>query len=138
MFILESNNQGMKSLTLATMSRSINFVAILVLLITASGIEEIAAAPTCNEVVKEVNPCLVFVKGSNPADNPPPACCTGAADLDKKATTKPDQQAVCECLKGVLPKIGPYDPNRLPLIGQKCGLKATIPPITGNFDCSKL
>ncbi|XVE77270.1 hypothetical protein DITRI_Ditri13aG0048800 [Diplodiscus trichospermus] len=119
------------------MSRSINFLAMLVLLITASPLEEILAAPACVDVTKAVTPCLEFVRGKDGAD-PPPACCSGANYLAGQAKTKDDKQAICECLKGVLPNIGPYDPSRVPLIAKKCGVDIEIPPITAETDCSKL
>ncbi|XWS35893.1 hypothetical protein CRYUN_Cryun20dG0035900 [Craigia yunnanensis] len=122
------------------MSRSINFLAMLVFLITVSAfaVAEIPAAPSCPDVTKAVAPCLDFVKGKNAGDNPPPACCAGSKQLENQAKTKSDQQKVCECLKGVLPNIGPYDPSRLTQIGKKCGVNIYIPPITGNTDCSKV
>lgn len=120
------------------MSRSINFPAMLVLLVMASSaLVIIEAELTCPQIIKAVIPCLGFVKGNSPKEDPSPACCSGAKDLESKAPTKPDQLAVCECFILVLPKIGPYDPNRLPQIGEKCGVKVTIPPITGDTDCSK-
>ncbi|XP_022735467.1 non-specific lipid-transfer protein 3-like [Durio zibethinus] len=121
------------------MSRSINFLAMLVLLITESAmaVAEIPAAPSCNDAGKAAVPCVDFVKGKNTGDSPSAACCAGVKDVASQAKSKSDQQAVCECLKGLLTTIGPYDPSRVALIPQKCGVDFYLPPITSNTDCSK-
>ncbi|KAG4132633.1 hypothetical protein ERO13_D08G044700v2 [Gossypium hirsutum] len=115
------------------MFKLINILTILVLLTFSSEIAD--AAPPCQEVIVSITPCLSFIKGQ---PDPAPGCCSGAKGLAKQANTKLDRQGICECLKGVLPKIGPYDPKRFPLIAQKCGINTLIPPISATTDCTKV
>ncbi|KAE8701973.1 cyclic nucleotide-gated ion channel 1-like [Hibiscus syriacus] len=104
-----------------------------VFLITTPDFMKIAAAPPCNNVVASLTPCLGFIKGGAA---PVAECCSGARNLAGQVSGEEDRQAVCECLKGVLPRIGPYDPNRVPLIGQDCSIDISIPPIDASTDCS--
>ncbi|GMJ01387.1 hypothetical protein HRI_003807900 [Hibiscus trionum] len=115
------------------MRRSIKFVAMLVLLVVASDITKIAAVPSCNEVVASLTPCLGFIKGG--AD-PEAECCSSARNLASQVSGEGDREVVCGCLKGVLSSIGPYDPNQMPLIGQKCGIDVSIPPVDATTNCS--
>ena len=67
-----------------------------------------------------------------------PACCAGAKAIANQANTKNDRQAVYECLKEALEKVGSYDPSRVPLIAEKCGVDVYMHPITGEIEyCSK-
>ncbi|KAL4385609.1 hypothetical protein GQ457_15G025950 [Hibiscus cannabinus] len=116
------------------MCHSIKFVAMLVLLVITSDITMIAAVPSCNnDVIASLTPCLGFIKG---VAVPAAECCSGARNLASQVSGEGDRQAVCQCLKGVLTRIGPYDPNRIPLIGPKCGINVSIPPVDANTDCS--
>ncbi|XP_021280977.1 non-specific lipid-transfer protein-like [Herrania umbratica] len=120
------------------MAVSIKFLAMLVLLMLSAlaTAETSLLAPSCADVTKAVAPCLDFLKGKGGAD-PSRACCDGAGELAKETRTKNDRQAVCECLKTALGKVGSYDASRVPLIAKKCNVDINIPPITDQTDCSK-
>ncbi|GMI74060.1 hypothetical protein HRI_001075300 [Hibiscus trionum] len=132
----------------------IKFLAMLVFLIT-SDVTEITADPcanqpnsrallskpcadvarfSCGDVSSLLSPCWSFLKGGA---SPSPDCCIGAENIADLTNSKGDEQKLCECLKAELPKIGNYDPQRLPMIDQKCDLDFYIPPVTGTTDCSK-
>ncbi|KAG6582670.1 non-specific lipid-transfer protein-like [Cucurbita moschata] len=99
-----------------------------------------ADVEACIPVVQELSPCLGFIKGSDSAfggENPSPSCCTGVGKLVDDAKTKKDRVDLCECIKTSLSMIGPYDPSRIPLIPEDCGIPAQIPPIDSSTDCSK-
>ncbi|KAB2068558.1 hypothetical protein ERO13_A08G034300v2 [Gossypium hirsutum] len=118
------------------MFRSINSIAMLVFLNFSLDITETAAAsPMCNVVIFFLSPCESFIKGG--AD-PAPECCVGAKRLIDQLKAKEDRIEVCQCIKALLPQLGPFDPNRVPLLGQKCGIKNFFPPITPATDCSKV
>lgn len=93
-----------------------------------------AASPMCSVVIFLLSPCEGFIKGGA---NPAPECCVGAKCLIDNLKAKEDREEVCLCVKALLPKLGPYDPNRVPLLGQKCGIKNFFPPITSATDCSE-
>ncbi|CAI9112887.1 OLC1v1013390C1 [Oldenlandia corymbosa var. corymbosa] len=69
-------------------------VGLLGLLILAPHAE---AAMTCGTVISSLAPCLTYIQGG-PLN---PACCSGISSLKNQASTKPDRQAVCTCLKQV-------------------------------------
>ncbi|KAK8971608.1 hypothetical protein V6N11_073240 [Hibiscus sabdariffa] len=116
------------------MRRSIKSAVMLILLVIISDISETAAAPSCNEVIASLTPCLGFIKG---AVVPAAECCSGAKNLAGQVSSNGDRESVCGCLKGVLTRIGAYDPNKMPLIGQKCGINISFPPISAQTDCSR-
>nr|KJB22368.1 hypothetical protein B456_004G043800 [Gossypium raimondii] len=118
------------------MFRLINFIAMLVFLNFSRDITETtAASPLCDVVIFYLSPCEGFIKGGA---NPAPECCVGAKRLIDELKTKEDRIEVCLCIKALLPQLGPFDPNRVPLLGQKCGIKNFFPPITPATDCSKV
>ncbi|XP_021893085.1 non-specific lipid-transfer protein-like [Carica papaya] len=92
------------------------------------------SAPSCSQVDVEVAPCLPFLKNGN---GPSSTCCAGVKHINGDIKNKADRQAVCQCLKAALGKIGSYDPNRIPLLPNKCGIPDLIlPPIDQNTDCA--
>ncbi|KAE8660834.1 hypothetical protein F3Y22_tig00116951pilonHSYRG00930 [Hibiscus syriacus] len=89
---------------------------------------------SCLDVATLLSPCWSFLKAGG---SPTSECCIGAENIADLTNSKQDERKLCDCLKGELPKIGPYDPNRLPLLEQKCDIEFYIPPITATTDCSK-
>ncbi|KAI4369835.1 hypothetical protein MLD38_018237 [Melastoma candidum] len=63
-----------------------------------------------------------------------PSC--GVKSMAGEAKTKPDRQAICECIKKALASID-YDPSLIPTLPKKCGISISFPPIDQNTDCSK-
>lgn len=98
------------------------------------------SAPSCSTVTQDIAPCLSFLKGKHHIDDenkPSKECCSGVKELSLKAKTKQDRQAICLCIKTALSQIGDYDPSRISLISESCGLSFALPPIDKNTDCSK-
>ena len=91
------------------------------------------AAISCGLVAKSIAPCINYLKSGGA---PPPACCAGVKQLVGLATTAPDRQAACGCLKqsaGSVPGLNYANAAALP---GKCG--ANVPyPISPSTDCSK-
>ncbi|GFY95962.1 hypothetical protein Acr_11g0002680 [Actinidia rufa] len=116
------------------MNRLLGFLAVLFLVSRPA----MAAAPSCTKVITELLPCLSYLKlvPSDKGDGPSPACCAGVEDLYDEGKSKPDREAICECIKDALGKIGPYNPEKIPEIPKKCGVPIDLPPVHADFDCS--
>ncbi|KAA8516171.1 hypothetical protein F0562_019350 [Nyssa sinensis] len=112
------------------MNRLLSFFAIFLLVSRPA-----MAAPSCPIVVVELRPCLAFIKSSGV---PSKDCCEGVKKINDLGKTKPDRVAICNCIKNALSIVGPYDPSRIPLIPEKCGVPINLPPIDQKFDCSKV
>ncbi|CAK9165781.1 unnamed protein product [Ilex paraguariensis] len=110
------------------MSRLLWSLAILLLVARS-----VMSAPSCTAVVNEVQTCLGFLQGNGPS----PACCSGVKDLKNNAKTKADRVAICNCIKNALSNVK-YDPKRLTLLPQKCGVNYNLPPIDQKYDCSTI
>ncbi|KAK6158869.1 hypothetical protein DH2020_006183 [Rehmannia glutinosa] len=111
------------------MSRLLYFLVVLVLLVSKSAV----SVPSCEEVVKDLTPCLGFLVGNT--NVPTPQCCAGIKALKDIVKTQPDRVASCNCGKQALSNFN-YDPNRLPLLPKQCGVDLNMPAIDKNFDCS--
>ncbi|EEF39075.1 probable non-specific lipid-transfer protein 2 [Ricinus communis] len=116
----------------AAATRLFAFLNLLLLLSKAALPYPVSAVP-CSDVVTKVIPCLDYVAGKS--NDPSKPCCGGVKQLWDLTKTKPDKQAVCECLKKQLSPIK-YDPNRIAQLPKKCGLSFTLPPITPKYDCT--
>ncbi|XP_031394195.1 non-specific lipid-transfer protein-like [Punica granatum] len=115
---------------------------ILILLQLAPAIEAAPelelSAPACNEIIQELMPCVGFVKKGG-SSAPTGACCSGVKDLSNIAETDSDRQAICHCIKKVLPAVGDrYDPSRIPLLPKKCSVSIKFPPLDSKTDCTKV
>lgn len=91
------------------------------------------SAITCGQVTSSLAPCVNYLKSGGPV---PPACCNGVKSLAGAATTTPDRQAACKCLKsaaGSMPGINPSLASGLP---SKCGV--SIPyQISPSVNCDR-
>ncbi|KAK4747379.1 hypothetical protein SAY87_013965 [Trapa incisa] len=95
------------------------------------------SVPVCSKILEELTPCAAFVKRGG-TSAPSTACCSGVNDLKNIAKTNSDRQAICRCLKQVLPEVGnSYDPSRIPLLPKKCGVPLNLPPLDSKTDCAK-
>lgn len=109
---------------------------LMLLLCSSTSTLAVAGELKCGTVVAELAPCLSFLKNGE-KEQPSFGCCNGAKQLKGEAKTIQDRQFVCDCVKKALASFaGNYDPNRMPLIPQKCGFSYDLPPIGPNFDCS--
>lgn len=92
-----------------------------------------AAALTCNDVIKDLKPCIEYLKNGSGA--PPSPCCAGAATLASAATTTADKQTACTCLKNVSNNIK-VNSGLAKSLPANCGI--TLPfEVSPNVDCSK-
>lgn len=90
------------------------------------------AAIGCNTVVSDLKPCLPYLRNKGPPAN----CCVGVKSLYSSASTTPDKQSVCRCLKSVVGSYSGLDLNKAAGLPSMCGI--SIPyKISPSTDCSK-
>ncbi|KAK3024631.1 hypothetical protein RJ639_043255 [Escallonia herrerae] len=65
----------------------------LLLLLAPSSV----AAITCSDVMKDLRPCITYLKSGS--GKPPAPCCAGASALASAASTTADKRAACNCIK---------------------------------------
>ncbi|KAL0450911.1 UNVERIFIED_CONTAM: Non-specific lipid-transfer protein [Sesamum latifolium] len=107
-------------------------LACLIILCLAVTAPHAEAAISCSFVLTKLSPCLSYIKNGGAL---PPACCSGAKSLNDAASTTPDLQAVCSCVKSLLPtlKANPAYVNSIP---PKCGVNLPY-KYSPTVDCSK-
>ncbi|KAH6767621.1 Bifunctional inhibitor/lipid-transfer protein/seed storage 2S albumin superfamily protein [Perilla frutescens var. hirtella] len=92
-----------------------------------------AAAITCSDVMRDLRPCITYLKSGSGA--PPSPCCTGASTLASAATTTADKQTACNCLKNAAKSIN-VKPELAKSLPSNCGI--TMPfEVSPTVDCSK-
>ncbi|XAR62969.1 hypothetical protein NMG60_11022730 [Bertholletia excelsa] len=102
-----------------------------------------APSDSCQVVVSDLSPCLSYLtEGSglsilDEKAEPSESCCRGVKKIVSSAKTKPDKVHACNCIKAALSKVGSYNPDLIPTLPKKCGVDATLPPISPSYDCSK-
>nr|XP_009781151.1 PREDICTED: non-specific lipid-transfer protein 1-like [Nicotiana sylvestris]XP_016506044.1 PREDICTED: non-specific lipid-transfer protein 1-like [Nicotiana tabacum] len=92
------------------------------------------AGITCDTVYNDLQPCLsyVLVGGSVPEE-----CCSGLKSLLANATTTPDRQSACSCVKNLASAATGEEVSRAASITGQCG--ANVPfKISPDVDCSKV
>ncbi|CAK9182027.1 unnamed protein product [Ilex paraguariensis] len=115
------------------MSRQLIWAVAILLLVARSAM----AAPSCAQVKHETTPCLTFLQLQGEViQDPSPACCSGVKYIASQANTKADRISMCDCVKEALSSIL-YDPQRLPLLPNLCGVKLNLPPIDQNYNCDE-
>ncbi|CAJ2655501.1 unnamed protein product [Trifolium pratense] len=77
------------------------------------------AAISCGIVTSAVAPCINYVRGG---PGPSAACCAGIKRLNSAATTTPDRQAACNCLKSAAGAISGLNNNLAAGLPGKCGV----------------
>ncbi|KAL4561521.1 hypothetical protein LXL04_033688 [Taraxacum kok-saghyz] len=92
------------------------------------------AVLTCNTVMKDVVPCVSYLRSGS--GMPPPACCSGAKALAAAASTTADRQAACNCLKSASQSINPNLGLAKSLPGN-CGISLGF-TISPSVDCTKI
>ncbi|KAF7844109.1 non-specific lipid-transfer protein-like [Senna tora] len=114
-------------------------VVIVVVLISRCDANIQKSSIACSDVVKEITPCLNYLRGSDGSNaKPSEECCNGVKLLDDDAKSKQERIDVCNCAKQALSDIGNYDPSRIPQLPKDCGFDFTLPAIDKSTDCSKL
>lgn len=91
------------------------------------------AAVTCSTVATSMNPCIAYLKGKG---GPVPApCCSGIKSLNSAASTTPDRQTACKCLKSAATSIKGINYGLAAGLPSSCGV--SIPyKISPSTDCN--
>lgn len=92
-----------------------------------------AAAITCSDVIKDLRPCVNYLKSGS--GTPPPPCCAGASSLAAAATTTADKQTACTCLKNAAKNIN-LKPELAKALPANCKISTPF-EISPTVDCSK-
>lgn len=119
------------------MASSSSTPTILLLVAVLAAAAVLLAAPadaiTCSDVIKDLRPCMNYLKSGSGA--PPPPCCAGASSLAAAAKTTADKQTACTCLKNAAKNINPK-PELAKALPGSCGISMPF-QISPNVDCSK-
>ncbi|KAL8028494.1 hypothetical protein ABFX02_14G164100 [Erythranthe guttata] len=91
---------------------------------------------TCSDVIKDLRPCINYLRGGSGAAPPPSPCCAGALNLATSATTTVDKQTACACLKNAAKNIN-LNPDLAKALPSKCGISLSF-QISPTVDCSKI
>nr|O04403.1 RecName: Full=Probable non-specific lipid-transfer protein 2; Short=LTP 2; AltName: Full=Allergen Par j II; AltName: Full=Major pollen allergen Par j 2.0102; AltName: Full=Protein P8; AltName: Allergen=Par j 2.0102; Flags: Precursor [Parietaria judaica]CAA65122.1 P8 protein [Parietaria judaica] len=102
---------------------------------------ELASAPApgegpCGKVVHHIMPCLKFVKGEE--KEPSKSCCSGTKKLSEEVKTTEQKREACKCIVAATKGISGIKNELVAEVPKKCGITTTLPPITADFDCSKI
>ncbi|KAL2337599.1 hypothetical protein Fmac_012045 [Flemingia macrophylla] len=113
-------------------------LAIVWLALGATMIPKAQGAVTCGQVVNNLTPCISYVVYGGATV--PAQCCNGIRNLYGLAQTKPDRQAVCNCIKDSVRNSGftysNFNLNLAANLPQKCGVNIPY-QISPNTDCSR-
>lgn len=102
---------------------------VLILLVSPSSV----AAVTCGDVLRNISPCVGYLKSSGGA--PPATCCAGAKALAAACTTTADKQTACGCLKTASKSMN-VNPDLAKGLPGKCGISLGF-SVDPNIDCSR-
>ncbi|KAL9672331.1 hypothetical protein QQ045_028581 [Rhodiola kirilowii] len=94
--------------------------AVAVLLCMMAAAPYASAAITCSTVARALSPCIAYAKGSG--GTPPVPCCQGIRGLVAQATTTPDRQAACRCLKNLSGSIPNVNMGTVAKVPSQCGV----------------
>ncbi|KAI9196911.1 hypothetical protein LWI28_028041 [Acer negundo] len=95
-------------------------VACVVVMCMVVGAPIAEAAITCGQVSSSLGPCIPYLRTGTGAV--PPACCSGVKTLAGVATTTPDRQQACKCLKSTAASISGFNYNAASGLPGKCGI----------------
>ncbi|PHU22162.1 Non-specific lipid-transfer protein [Capsicum chinense] len=90
------------------------------------------AAISCGQVISKLSPCINYVRGSGGVT---PACCSGIKALNGQATTTPDRQMACKCIKSAAGTISGINLGFASTLPSKCGVNLPY-KISPSIDCS--
>ncbi|KAK3015326.1 hypothetical protein RJ639_007269 [Escallonia herrerae] len=91
------------------------------------------AAVSCGMVASNVAPCIGYLQKGGPV---PANCCSGVRKLASAATTTPDRQAVCKCLKSAAGNVPGVNLSNAAGLPGKCGVNIPY-KISPSTDCTK-
>ncbi|KAH7862302.1 hypothetical protein Vadar_002684 [Vaccinium darrowii] len=113
-------------------TQAVPLLAILMLVLLVS--PPSVAALTCGDVVRDIGPCLNYLKSGS--GTPPPPCCTGAKTLASAASSTADKQTACGCLKTASKSMN-VNPATAKALPGNCGISLGF-AIDPNMDCSTI
>ncbi|MEJ4834327.1 non-specific lipid-transfer protein, partial [Enterococcus faecium] len=117
---------------LNNMALKLAFVVVLMCMVMGAPIAE--SAITCGQVTSALSTCINYLKLGGAL---PPSCCSGVRKLNTAATTTPDRQAACNCLKKASSSIKGINLSLASGLPGKCGV--SIPyKISPSTDCSRV
>uniref|UniRef100_A0A7N1A9X6 Non-specific lipid-transfer protein n=1 Tax=Kalanchoe fedtschenkoi TaxID=63787 RepID=A0A7N1A9X6_KALFE len=107
--------------------------AVILALFLAAAATPGAAIITCSQVGSRISPCVAYLKGTG---GPVPAlCCVGIRGLNSAASTTPDRQAACRCLKAAASAIQGFNLGLAAGLPRKCGVNIPY-KISPSTDCN--
>ncbi|XP_018628565.2 non-specific lipid-transfer protein 1-like [Nicotiana tabacum] len=90
------------------------------------------AAISCRQVVTSLSPCISYVRQGGALPAP---CCSGIKALNSQATTTPDRQAACICIKSAAAGVSGINFSLAGSLPSKCGVNLPY-KISPSIDCS--
>ncbi|KAK6779911.1 hypothetical protein RDI58_022095 [Solanum bulbocastanum] len=87
---------------------------------------------SCGQVVERLTPCIEYVREGGVL---PTSCCSGIKTLNGEATTTPDRQAACNCIKSTAATISDINLDLAATLPTKCGVNLPY-KISSSIDCS--
>ncbi|CAN6380363.1 unnamed protein product [Urochloa humidicola] len=109
-------------------------VVALTILMVVTTAPAVVSSVTCKQVAGYLSPCVSYAMGQG--TSPPKACCSGVRSLNSAASTTPDRQAACKCLKKIISGMPALKPDIVAGIPSKCGVDIPY-PIRLSTDCNK-
>ncbi|KAL6503292.1 hypothetical protein OROHE_023921 [Orobanche hederae] len=112
----------LKTITCIVLLAAVNFIVV----------PPAEAVMGCGQVVQFMSPCIPYVTGQGPLGS----CCGGVKGLYSAASTTPDRQSVCRCLKSLASSYN-IDLGKAGGLPSQCGV--SIPyKINPSTDCAKV
>ncbi|CAN1230001.1 Non-specific lipid-transfer protein 1 [Linum grandiflorum] len=104
-------------------------MALMVVMVATSHLAD--GAVSCGQVASALAPCVPYLQGNGMAT---PGCCGGVKSLNAAATTTPDRQAACRCLKSTSASIPGINYGNAGSLPGKCGVNVGY-PISPSVNC---
>lgn len=108
-------------------------MAVVVMVLFAALAPPSDASITCSTVLTDLIPCLTYLRSGS--GKPPAPCCAGAKSLASAATSTPDKQTACACLKQASKSMNVQSQLAQSLPGN-CGISLPY-TISPTVDCTK-
>ncbi|XP_042015442.1 non-specific lipid-transfer protein 1-like [Salvia splendens] len=109
-------------------------IMLIMAVVAAAAAAQGEAAVSCSTVMTDLSPCINYVMYGG-AQVPPVNCCQGIRSLYNQATSTPDRQTVCSCLKSVANSATPAIITNAAALPSKCGVNIPY-KISPSTDCS--
>ncbi|ONK76292.1 uncharacterized protein A4U43_C03F26080 [Asparagus officinalis] len=109
--------------------------AFLLLAMAHLMIIEPSQAINCMDVDLALRQCVPYLTGQ--ATDPSAACCDGISQIKSMATTTPDRQAACSCMKAAAAHLPGLVDSAVSALPAKCNVPLPY-PISASVDCTKI